>query len=124
MSFLSVLKKIGQKINGGNEQVQVYGALAQIVAAATPGTTDDRIVAIANDGLVRFQNIIVDAEVFGQALSLPGTQKAEMAAPALIQLLMDLPILKGKKPEDPVQTKADAAALAGAMAKFYNGYKG
>ena len=124
MSFLSVLKKIGQKINGGSDQVQAYGALAQIVAATTKSTADDRIVAIAQDGLVQFQNIIVDVEVFGQALSLPGAQKAAAAAPAIHQLLMNLPIIKGKKPKDPEQTKADAAALGGALAKYFNGYEG
>lgn len=128
MSFLSVLKKIGQKIVGGQEKVTEYGAIAQTIAALTPGTADDKAVAaaltIANDGLVRFQNIIIDAEVFGQAIGTPGPDKAKMAAPAILQLFLDLPVIKDKKPKDADVTKADAEALGGALAKFLNGFEG
>ncbi len=128
MSFLSVLKKIGQKVVGGGEQFNAYGSLATGIVALTPGIKDDQVVAAAisaaNDGLVRFQKIIIDAEIFGQALEIPGNLKAVGAAPAIVQLFMDLPIIKGRKPKDPEVTKADAAALGGALAKFLNGWEG
>jgi hypothetical protein len=128
MSFTSVLKKIGQVFNSAEKAVPAYGQLALLATALTPNTKDDEIVAkglaIANDGLVRFQNIIVDAEIVGQALGMPGSQKAAAAAPAILQLFLDLPIIKGKKPKDPAQSKLDAAELGGALAKFMNGFEG
>ncbi len=126
--FVSILKKIGLAVLGAQTQIQPYASIAQAVAALSKGDADDKAVAkataVINDGLVKFQDIILDAEVMGQALALPGSQKATMAAPAVMQLFMDLPILRGKKPVDPAQTKLDAEALGAALAKFMNGYEG
>ncbi len=128
MSFLSVLKKIGQKVIGADEQIKEYTPIAQMFTSLIPGDKDDKIVnaalLAANDGLVRFQKIILDVEVIGQEMQLQGSVKAAMAAPAIVQLFMDLPIIKGRKPKDPEVTKADAAALGGALAKFLNGWEG
>jgi hypothetical protein len=124
MSFLSVLKKIGQVANTASTVVPVYGQLAQAIAATTPSVKDDKVVAaglgFANDGLVQAQNIILNAEVMGQAISAPGAQKAAMAAPAFNQLLMSLPILQGKKPKDPEAAKAKALAVGAALADYIN----
>ena len=131
--FVSVLKKIGEVFSGKpgtkiQPSVDAYTNLARAVAAITPNTTDDQIVeaeaAITQDGLIRLQSIITDAEVVGQTLGLAGDQKAIMSAQAINQLLMDLPLVKGLKPEDPEQTKADAAAVGAAFAKYLNGFKG
>jgi hypothetical protein len=126
MSFLSALKSFGQKVNTASTVIPVYGQLAQAVVALTPGDKDDKAVAaglaIANDGLVQAQNIIMNAEVMGQAISVPGAQKAAMAAPALQQLLMSLPILQGKKPKDPVVAMQKATAVGAALADYINQY--
>ncbi len=128
MSFLSVLKKIGQEVNAASAFVPVYGQLLQATTALIPGDREDKAIAkgiaVTTDGLTRFQNIVVDAEVFGQAIGVKGADKAIGAAPAILQLFLDLPVIKGRKPKDAEVTKADAAALGGALAKFLNGFEG
>ncbi len=128
MSFLSVLKKIGQKVIGGGEQVKEYGAIAQTIAALTDSDKDDKIVAkalsFANDGLVKFQNIILDIEVIGQEMMIPGPMRAVAVAPAILQLFMDLPVIKGKKFKNPETAKVKAAALAAAFADLMNEVEG
>lgn len=129
MSFLSVLKKIGQQANKFDSLIPVVGTYVHFATSLIPGEKDDKIadkvLAHTQDGLLRLQGIILDAEVFGQAIALPGSQKAAAVAPAVNQLLMDsLPLLRGKKPKDAAQTKADAAALGGALAKYLNGFEG
>jgi hypothetical protein len=127
MSFLSILKKIGQEANKFDEAIPIIGSYAHMATSLIPGDRDDKAVdaalQFAQDGLVRFQNIILDAEVFGQAAGVPGPQKAIGVAPAVLQLFLDLPVIKGKRPKDPEVTKADAAALGGALAKFLNGFE-
>jgi hypothetical protein len=127
MSFLSVLKKVGANANAVNGAVADYGQMAKLVTSFTPGDRDNQIVGGVVDvskSLVRFQDMIVQAEVFGQAAGLTGPQKAAGIAPAVVQLFLELPILKDKKPKDPAKTKADAAKLAGAAAEFMNGFEG
>ena len=128
MGFFSALKKFGQLVVGADQKVPQYSELAQTIALLTPGDGDDKAIAkataIVQDGLVRFQNIILDAEVAGQALGVPGADKAKMAAPALMQLFLDLPFLKGKKPKNPDSAKVKAAALGSALADWFNEFEG
>ncbi len=125
--FVSILKKIGSAFVSANDKVPAYVALAQAGVALSGNPSAINSVNLAsgliNDGLVRFQNIILDAEIMGQAISAPGTQKSVMAAPAILQLFLDLPILKGKDPKDADQSRIDAAELGGALAKFLNGFE-
>lgn len=129
MSFLSILKKIGQDVNLADQYIPVYGQLIHGFTSMIPGSSKiDNAVSIgvskSMDGLVAFQKIVLDAEVFGQAAGIPGAQKAAGIAPAVLQLFLDLPILQGEKPKDPVSAKAKAAALGGALADFINEFEG
>lgn len=113
-SFVSVLKKVGQVILFAEGLEKVYKPFLQII----PGE------AKVADKLDLLTKLVVDAEVMGQAIQAPGSQKAAMLAPAAFQLLLDLPILQGKKPKDPAQAKLDAAAVGAAVAKFLNNFEG
>lgn len=121
MGFVSILKKIGNVILLAEGFEKAYGP---VVTGMIPGTKDDAVLAKVNDRLDQATKIVIDAEVMGQAISAPGTQKAKMAGGPMFQLLMDLPILQGKKPKDPVKAKADAQALSGALAEFLNNFEG
>jgi len=119
MNFTSILKKIGQGIATATG---LYNAYAPLVQAVAPSTTS--AVAKIADRLDLATKIVIDAEIMGQAINAPGTQKAAMAAGPMFQLLLDLPILQGKKPKDPEKAKADAEKLGGALADFLNDFEG
>lgn len=127
MNFISILKKVGQEVNAFDGLIPVYGPAIHGVTALIPGKADADVTAvtgIALDGMTKLQNIILDVEAFGQAIALPGTQKAIAAGPAVNQLLMDsLSLVHGKKPKDIEKTKADAANVAAAVAQYMNGYE-
>lgn len=117
MGFLSILKKVGQVVLQAEGFEKQYSPLAGLI----PG--GDKIVTKLEDKLELATKIVTDAEVMGQALGVPGAQKAKMAAGPMFQLLLDIPILQGKKPKDPAQARADAEALGGALAKFLNNFE-
>jgi hypothetical protein len=127
-NFLTVLKKIGQGALAASTAIPIYGQAIRGVTALIPGDKDDaavdKVLNIAADGLVTAQNIILQAEAMGAALGVPGADKAKMSAPAIHQLLMSLPILKGKHPKDQVSALAKAEALGGALAAYLNEYEG
>jgi hypothetical protein len=113
---MSFLKKLGSLVLKATELVVGYGPTVRQLMPPQ----GDAVVQTVEDKLLLATKIVMDAEVMGQAIGAPGTQKAAMAAPAIFQLLLDLPVLNGKKPKDPVQAKAAATALGGALADFLN----
>jgi hypothetical protein len=125
--FVSILKKIGQGALIGAQVVPIYGEVARGIARLTTTTKDDEVIekglGVASDGLVAAQNIILNAEAMGAALGVPGADKAKASAPAIHQLFMSLPILKGKKPKDPAVAMEKAQALGGAIADYLNCYE-
>ena len=127
MNWKSVLKKVGEEVLHASEAVPVWGQFARIGASLIPGDKDDKavekVIAAATDKLDLLEREIVAVETFGQALALPGDQKAIAVGPAALQILLEMRLVKGKKPKDAEQSKADAAAVGGAIAKFLNGFE-
>jgi hypothetical protein len=117
MGFVSILKKVGQIVLQAEGFERQYSPLLGMI----PGS--DKFVPKIEDKLETATKIITDAEIMGQALGVAGPQKASMAAGPMFQLLLDLPIIQGKKPKDPVKAKADAEALGGALAEFLNNFE-
>jgi hypothetical protein len=121
MSFLSVLKDIGNAVNTANQIVNGYGPIA---AQLIPGTKDDKIIAIAQTTLDDAANVVVNAEAFGQALSLPGTAKATAAAGPMYQLMLQMKLVAGKKPKDEAAARAAAQRMGQDLADFLNAFEG
>lgn len=126
-SFKSILKKIGEVANTASAAIPIYGTLIKLGMAPFLKDTDvdkldkvDKVMNIAQDGLLTAMKIVLDAEVMGQAIGAPGAQKAAMIAPAMQSLLNDLPILKGKKPKDEASAKLKAQAFGAALADYFN----
>lgn len=118
MGFVSILKKVGQAVLLAQGIEKQYSPLLGMIPRS------GEALAAVDDRLDRAVKIITDAEVMGQALAVPGADKARMAAGPMFQLLLDMPVIRGLKPKDPVQAKADAEALGGALAKFLNNFEG
>jgi len=117
---LSFLKKLGQVVLTATGIVTGYGPT---LAAMIPGDKDDKALARITDGLDNAMGAIVGAEMFGQALNLPGPDKAKAAAPALFQILMASKLIAGKKLKDPAKAKAAAEAMGGNLADFLNAFE-
>lgn len=110
MGFTSFLKTLAQDI----------GIVAGVIA---PYRNAVPAVGGLADKLDLISKTVVDVEIVGQAMSAPGAQKAAASAGPIFQVLMDLPILQGKKPKDEAKAKAAAAALGGALADFLNSFE-
>lgn len=127
MGFMSGLKKFGLQANKFDGLIPVIGAYVHAGTSLIPNPKADEVATAilsgVSVGLLDLQNIILNIEASGQAVGLTGAQKAAAAAPLIMQLLANLPMTKGKKPVDPEQTKKDAADVAGAVAKYFNGYE-
>jgi hypothetical protein len=117
---LSFLKQLGQILVTATSVVTGIG----IPYAKTTATDkDDAFLAVAKDKLDEAFGAIVGAEMFGQALNLPGPDKAKAAAPALFQILLGSKLIAGKKPKDPAKAKAAAEAMGGSLADFLNAFE-
>lgn len=124
----SVLKKIGEAAMAASSFIPIYGpAIRATVVAISGGSKHadsvEHMITSVGDGLIIAQNIVLAAEAAGNAISVPGAQKAAMTAPALHQLLMTLPLLQGKKPKDATQAMEKAKAVGGALADYFNQFE-
>lgn len=117
MGFISILKKVGQVVLQAEGIEKQYSPLLGLI----PHAAD--VIPKVEDRMDRAVKIITDAEVMGQAISVPGPQKAAMAAGPMFQLLLDMPVIRGLKPKDPAKAKADAEKLGGALAEFLNNFE-
>lgn len=117
---MSFLKKIGQVLLTATG---VVTGLGPSLGALIPGDKDDKAIARVVDGLDNAMGAVVGAEMFGQALKLPGPDKAKAAAPALFQVLMSAKLIAGKKLKDPAKAKAAAEAMGGNLADFLNAFE-
>lgn len=109
------LKKLGSIAKMSSQLIPVFGPL---VASIIPGEKDDRIVTRVTDTLGQVGNVIAQAEIFSAALSLPGAQKLEAAAPSVAQLILQSSLLAGKKVKDPARFEAAVKGLASNVAEI------
>lgn len=114
---MNLLKKIGNVLLTATGVLTGYGPL---IGTLIPGDKDDKIMATALDKLDLAANTIVRVEGFGQAIKLPGADKARAAAPEVFQILLNLKLVAGKKPKDVEGAKAAAQRLGGDLADFLN----
>ena len=112
MNFVSILKKIGL---GVAQATGIYEGYKPLITAVAP-----QVGQHLGDGLELAAKIVLDAEIMGAAIGAPGSQKAAMLAGPMFQLLLDLPVLRGKKPKDPEDAKLKAQKVGADIADFLN----
>lgn len=114
---MKLLSRIGQIALKATELIMGYGPL---VKQAIPGTRDDRAIDLVADKLVELRDVIVQVEIFGQALGLAGADKLKAAGPAVAQVILSSSILAGRKIRDPELFKRGATKMSDGMADIMN----
>lgn len=117
---LTFLKNIGKVVLTATKIVNGYGP---VVAQIIPGTRDDAAVHAIGDKLDQAAGVVVGAELFGQALLLPGADKAKAAAPAMFQVLMGLKMISGRKLKNLEAARAAAQRVGADLADFLNAFE-
>lgn len=117
---MNFLKKFGQTVLAGSQLAVAITPLIRVTADnEKANATLDKI----DDTMAGVQMAVMTAEVFGQALSLPGAEKAKAAAPLVMQALLAAPFMGGKKIDDQEKAMLAAQAMGQAMADFLNAVK-
>lgn len=106
MKFLS---RLGQILLQATKIITGLGPLIPGVPIAGIIQTFDQIAAI-----------IVQVEVFGQALGLPGPEKLKAAGAAVTQIIMQSSLMAGKKLANPDLFRAGCTKIADGMADILN----
>mgnify|MGYP001561276841 FL=1 len=107
------LKKVGLIVL---KVTEIVSGLGPIASALIPGDKDDKVIRVVSADLAQIAAIIAQAEIFGQALGLPGAQKLTASAPAVAQIIMQSAILANHKIADPVKFKAGCTQVPSGMA--------
>ncbi len=105
---LSWLKKIGQAA------LTASGILEGFKAPTLPN------VDTVSDKLMEVAAIIVNVEMIGAALNLPGDQKLTASVPAIAQLILRSSVMAGRPPHDQALFMDGAKDIASGMAKILN----
>lgn len=109
MTWLSKVGSILLKVT------QIVTGIAPFIPAAQQGTYQ-----IVSRDLEQISAIITQAELFGQALSLPGAQKLTAATPAVAQVILQSSILANNKISNEVLFKQGCQKIADGMADVLN----
>jgi hypothetical protein len=126
MSFKSVVHAIVEDIEKVGGLVPAYGQLIQLGAGLASASTAEKVGQVEQVVYDRFgalSKLVIDAQAMGDAVGLTGEQKRSMIATQAVQILADLPILKGHTPDDPEDAKAKVAAMMGAINDVLKCYK-
>lgn len=115
MTFLSKLGAIILK------SVQVLTAIEPLATAYAPKSP--QVLDMAENDLTKIGAVIMQVEVMGQALALPGPQKLIAAAPSVAQVILQSTLLAGHKIANPTLFAAGAAKMADGMADVLNSLK-
>lgn len=112
MSFLKKFGAIALKVT------QVAIGVAPVVSQIAPSTAP--AVSTATDGLSLIAQIIMQVEVAGQALALPGTDKLKAAGPLVAQAVLASSLMAGKKIADPELFRKATEGIASSVADLLN----
>ena len=112
---MSFLKKLGQ-IAQVAVKLTPYGQLiAPLLPAGAQGS-----VAHVLDTISGVAAVVMQAEMMGQALSLPGADKLKAATPAVAQMILQSSMIAGKKIHDEALFKLGAEKVASGVADILN----
>ncbi len=112
---MKFLTKFGQAFLKGLQIVVGFSPLAATLDPQHAGT----IQTISQD-LTQIAHIVTQIEVAGQAISAPGPQKLQMAAPLVAQILLQSATLANHKVNDEELFMRGATKLADGMADCLN----
>ena len=116
---MTLLKKIGRIALEVTKMVVGFGP---VVTLTMPPDKAGKITAVM-DTMTQIQDVIVKAEIMGQALSLPGPDKLKMSAPAVAQVILASSVLVGRSIENPELFSAGATKVSDGMADILNSLK-
>ena len=111
--WLKRAAQIALKIGVG---IDTFGPM---VKGFTPDRVD-RWIDAGGDYVSKGTDIILQAEIMGQALSLSGQDKLKAATPAMAQLILKSDALVGRKIDDPVKFERGVAAMTSGLADILN----
>ena len=117
---MSWLKRVGAIALAVGKAAPVAGP---IIAAVVPGDKDNAIIAKAIPTIDQIAQIIVQAEIMGQSLSLSGTDKLLAASPAVAHMVIQSSLFAGKTIDDPVKFQFGCQQIAAGMADCLNSLK-
>lgn len=109
------LKRIGEIALKGTA---IIIGLQPTLKAYADDKTDakiDRVVSFAD----KLQAVIVNAEIMGQALSLPGPDKLKAATPAMIQVILS-DLVAGRKVKDRAKFEAGVTQVTSGLADIFS----
>ena len=111
---MKFLKKLGSIILKGTKLVLGLGATG-VVSAGT--------ATVVVDKLREIRDVIINVEVFGQALNTEGPEKLKAAGPAVAQVILGSAILADRKIDNPELFAEGASKIADGMACILNSLK-
>ena len=119
MTFLS---KLGKVMTTVGKVLAVVLNVGPVITALTPTKKDDEILAKIADPLTQVAGIVIQVEAMAQALDqpLPGTQKLQMAAPLVAQIILNSSIMAHKEIANPALFKQGVTSIASGMADVLN----
>lgn len=108
MGFLARLGTIILKFT------EIAAGIAPIVSAAAPQAAP--AITLVTSELTQIASVVQQAEVFGQALKLPGAQKLTGAAPSVAQIILQSALLANHKIADQARFTQGVNSIASGVA--------
>ena len=112
MSFLS---KFGKAVLKG---VSLVTGIAPIVSQAVPGSS--QTIQTVSQDLAQVADVITTVEVIGQQLGKPGTEKLNIAAPLVADVILKSSLLANQKIANPDLFTQGSKKIADGMADILN----
>jgi len=112
------LKKVGQIILKASEYWTGFAPMANVLMPGHAGT-----IQVISADIAQIADVVVNAEVLGAALGLPGTDKLKAAAPAVAQIILKSAVLAKHQVADPVLFQQGAQKIADGFADVLNSLK-
>ena len=113
MGLLTKIAQIAAKIVIG---IDTFGPLAKSVA----NDKYDRYIDVVADYTTKAADVVVQAEIFGNALALSGQDKLKAATPAMAQLILKSDLMVGQKIKNPVLFEKGVASITSGFADVLN----
>lgn len=113
MKFLTKFAQVAGRIA---QAIGIFGPLAQTYT----NDRGDRIIQTMQDSSLTFSKVILDVELSGQALQLPGPQKLIAAAPNMANAVLGSAAFVGKKIANPELFRQGATKIADGWADCTN----